>query len=74
MNKQAKQTEVEREAALFAIESRQDMFERYFDDALENLAGIDRTAYMAAIGSHLDTAIQAVRDAQDKLIELIDGE
>lgn len=67
--KQAEQTQVEWEAACETIEADREKFELCFDDALVALGKIDRVAYRTAIGSYLDSAIQAVCDAQDKLTE-----
>lgn len=67
--KLAKQTEAERNAALFVIARERGAFELHFDDALVALGKIDRTAYRVAIGPYLDAAIQAVCDAQDKITE-----
>lgn len=67
--KQAEQTQAEWEAASEKIEVDRERFELCFDDALVALGRIDRVAYRTAIGSYLDSAIQAVCDAQDKLTE-----
>lgn len=71
--KQAEQTEAVRKAAVDLIDSERQAYDLCFDNALSDLGRIDRTAYRAAIGSYLDSAIQAVCDAQDKLTEFKRG-
>lgn len=71
--KQAERTEAEQNAALFVIARERNSYELCFDDALVALGRIDRVAYRTAIGSYLDSAIQAVCDAQDKLTEFKGG-
>ncbi len=71
--KQAKQTKAERNAALSVIARQRNSYELCFDDALVALGKIDRVAYRTVIGSYLDSAIQAVCDAQDKLTEFKRG-
>jgi chromosome segregation ATPase len=74
--KQTEQTEAVRKAAVDLINSERQAYDLCFDNALcdlqralSNLGRIDRGAYRAAIGLYLDSAIQAVCDAQDKLTE-----
>ena len=71
--KQAEQTKAERIAALSVIARQRNSYELCFDDALVALGKIDRVAYRTVIGSYLDSAIQAVCDAQDKLTEFKRG-